>query len=78
MTLKKALKNLDGFESWTDGERIRRFVETMDQLNNGDALAFLDHWISHVRASLVVTSMTPLNKSLVVTPVTASGDTGDR
>lgn len=77
MTLKKALKNLEGFESWTDRERIQIFIQTMDRLNNGDALAFLDHWISHARGVLGVTPMTPLGKSLGVTPVTARGDTHD-
>jgi hypothetical protein len=52
MTLRKAIKELRYFETWTDEQRIRVLIESLDALNNGDALEYLDHWIGRARALL--------------------------
>lgn len=62
MRLQTAIRSLSKFNDWTDQEKITALVKTMDRLNNGDALEYLDHWISHARASVVVNCRTPLEQ----------------
>ncbi|MCU0711982.1 MAG: hypothetical protein MUC43_07970 [Pirellula sp.] len=65
--LTKAVEKLCQYDSWTDAERIRVLVETLDNLNNGDALAYLDHWMAKARPLLVVTPATPVSGDMGVT-----------
>jgi hypothetical protein len=63
MTLEHAIESLKQFGDWTDAQRIQVLIETMDELNNGDALEFLDHWIAHARPLLVRNSSSVLDPS---------------
>lgn len=77
MKIHTALKRIDKFEKMTDLERIRVLIQSMDQLNNGDALEFLDHWISAARPLLVVNPSSLLSHTLEVKSATSSGEVCD-